>query len=379
MESHPKPLIYDLKTKGEDSTFDSKNILKAFINPLPNVRHGVRVLHQPDGSVIERTLPETVRSIPQFIIFDTFGQEAYQALMQLEDEYYLTACEKKILETKAAEIGAFIPDNASIFDLGCGSMEKTKILVDHLRKSGKRGIKVHGVDIDRPYLEIVLTGLMEDQRKNKAPNEDEFEFIGLYSTYEQALSFMKETKRPRILLVMGSTIGSMNRNEAVDFLLQFQENSMEADDCFCLGFDKRNDPAIIARAYQDTKGHLYSMCKHGLENLEKMLGDNSFSLESFKVLRGYNDIEGCNEIFYMSLVDQKITIPPPYSGSDKESVEVHLKQGELIDVITSFKYSQSELESVVGAAKFQLVGQWSDPKDMYWFCLLKPIQNSNQC
>lgn len=369
-----KPTIHDLKTGQEDSAFDSKNVLGGFITPSLNVREGVRDLYQPDGSTIERSLPERVRSIPQFIIFDTFGQKAYQALMQLENEYYLTACEKKILETKTAEIAEHIPDNASIFDLGCGSMEKTKILIDHLRKSGKREIKVYGVDIDRPYLETVLTGLIENQQKEKTIEDDEFEFIGLYSTYEQAMPFMKEMKGPRVLLVMGSTIGSMNRSEAVEFLLQFREHSMDLDDCFCLGFDKRNDPAVVARAYQDTEGHMYTMCIHGLENFKKMLGANSFSLDSFEVLRGYNDVEGCNEIFYMSLVDQILTIPPPYSGKDLESVDVHLKKGELIDVITSFKYSQKELEDVITAARFRLVGQWSDPKDMYWFCLLKPSQ-----
>lgn len=278
------------------------------------------------------------------------------------------------METKAAEIAEYIPDNASIFDLGCGSMEKTKILIDHLRKSGKRGIKVYGVDIDRPYLERVLTGLIERQQEDKTLEEDEFEFIGLYSTYEQAMPFMKETKGHRVLLVMGSTIGSMKRSEAVDFLLQFSEHSMDPDDCFFLGFDKRNDPAVVARAYQDSKGHMYAMCTHGLDNFKKMLGENSFSMDSFKVLRGYNDVEGCNEIFYMSLVDQTLTIPPPYSGKDQESVDVHLKEGELIDVITSFKYSQKELEEVVTAAKFKLAGQWSDPKDMYWFCVLKLSQ-----
>eukprot|EP00210_Caulerpa_lentillifera_P000639 g617.t1 len=369
--SGKKLVIHDLQESFEDSQFGNSQLLDGFINPKPSSRRKVRELFQPDGSTIKVELKEKQRSLPFMLLYNTVGQQTYQQIMQMEDEYYLTSCEKKILETKAAEIAAYIPDNASIFDLGCGSMEKTKILVDHLRNSGKTGINVYGVDIDRAYLKTVLTGLIEDQQKTKAPHKAEFEFIGLHATYEQSIPFIKKTPGPCILLCMGGTIGNMSRLKSVAFLRQFQEKAMRPGDCFFLGFDKRKDPRVIARAYQDSKGLFNARTMHGLKTLNKMFCKHAVELNNFDTVVGYDAVDGVNERFYRSLVKQTIKVPPPFSGSDDESVEVQLEKDELISIVNSFKYSQDEVNDLAAAANFTVTDQWSDPRDIYWFCLFK--------
>jgi len=157
-----KPVIHDLRQASEDSKYGDRHLLDGFINPKLTSRRRLRELVQPDGSVLTVESSDKPRALPYIILYDTLGQETYQQITQMEDEYYLSSCEKRILETKGAEIALHILDGASIFDRGCGSMERTKILVDHARKAGKKGIKVYGVGIDRTYLETVLTGLIED-------------------------------------------------------------------------------------------------------------------------------------------------------------------------------------------------------------------------
>lgn len=369
--NNEKPVIHDLRQGSEDSKYGDRHLLDGFINPKLTTRRRSRELVQPDGSVMTVELSEKPRALPYMILYDTIGQETYQQITQMEDEYYLSSCEKRILETKGAEIASHIPDGASIFDLGCGSMERTKILVDHARQIGKKGIKVYGVDIDRPYLEAVLTGLIQDQRKNKAPHEAEFEFFGLYATFEQSIPFIKKTTGPRVLLSMGGTIGDKDHLAAHAFLREFHEKSMSSGDSFFLGFDKRKDPKIIARAYQDSKGLFNMRTMRGLETLNAMFKQNSITNNNFDIVCGYDVVDGLNERFYRSLVDQTIKIPPPFSGMDDESVEVHLKQDELISIVTSYKYSQKEVEELAAAVNFTLEGQWSDPRDLYWFCVLK--------
>eukprot|EP00210_Caulerpa_lentillifera_P002174 g2088.t1 len=366
-----EPKIIDLISATEDSSFNNKTILKEFIQPGITTRPKIREIYQPDGSTVRRVLPEKLRHIPDFILFDTFGHEVHHVLRQQEDEYYLSACEKQILQTKSAELAAYIPDNSSIFDLGCGSMEKTKVLIDHLRRSGKKGIKVHGVDIDRPHLKNTMTTLLKEQQQKHQSGEDVFEFIGVHSTFEQSIPFIKKTPGPCILLFLGGTIGNMYRDEAKRFCAQFQEKAMKPGDCFFIGFDKRKEPAVIARAYQDSKGALRTFCTHGLEILDSMFGTGTRLSKNVSVLAGYNDIEGLNEIFYKSLVDQTIPVPPPYSGSDTETVKVELKKGELIDLIRSYKYSQDEIQDLAKAANLVVTDQWSDPKDMFWITMFK--------
>lgn len=146
---------------------------------------------------------------------------------------------------------------------------------------------------------------------------------------------------------------------------------MKPGDCFFMGFDKRKDPAVIARAYQDSKGALHTFCTHGLEILDSMFQTGSLLSKNMSVLAGYNDIEGLNEIFYKSLIDQTISVPPPFSGSDTQTVEVELKKGELIDLIRSYKYSQEEIEDLGRSANMVVTDQWSDPKNMFWITLFK--------
>lgn len=60
--------------------------------------------------------------LPTEILYDAKGLQLFEDITFLEDEYYLTACERAILQREAHSIGACIPDNASVIELGCSQV-----------------------------------------------------------------------------------------------------------------------------------------------------------------------------------------------------------------------------------------------------------------
>eukprot|EP00210_Caulerpa_lentillifera_P000634 g613.t1 len=366
-------LIHDVRETIE-CRLSSKKLLQLFLKPDIVTETKSRELHQPDGSVEIRHLPEKLRRLPRELLYDTTGLEVFEQMNQLEDEYYLAACEIALIREHIAEIAFQIPDNASIIDLGCGSMVKTKIIVDHLRKIGKRGIRVYGVDIDGPYLRSTLSDLLAQERAKKSLEENRIHYEGILGTYEQSIQFIKELNGPKVLLFLGFTIGNYDRAGATRFLNMFREEVLDTVDSFFVGFDKRNDPRVVARAYNDSAGLFQKRMRDGIDHLNKILGGNIFQHDNFAPLSGYNSIEGANERYYKSLRDQVICIPPPFSGHESEQQEVVLKEGEIIHLMDSFKYSQQEIHEVVSAAGLMVAHQWTDPRKMIRLCLLKKCQ-----
>ena len=72
-----------------------------------------------------------------------------------------------------------------------------------------------------------------------------------------------------------------------------------------------------------------------------------------------------------SLVDQTVVIPPPFSGEGDKSAEVYLKEDELIRIFQSVKRSAEDIAALSAAAGLTVEQIWTDPKEMFYFALLK--------
>ena len=353
------------------SNYDVLVLLDGFINPLPCSGDSVREMTLP-GDRVEKIHPELRRrSFPSSLVYDTRGLELFEELTKLEDEYYLTACERSLLRTHMDEIAVHIPDGAAIVELGCGSMTKTAIILDYLHNvAKKKNLRFYGLDIDDTYLRQSLENLRSVVEKEDRDAEYTISYAGIHGTFEELVSFLPNIPGPRYFLWLGSTIGNMTRHEAAD-LLRLYGNAMEPADGFFLAADKRNDSKVIVAAYNDSQGRVAAFTMNILVCLNRLLEQNVFDVTKFETWSGYDIAAGQNEVHIKSLVDQTVVIPAPYSGGVEKNAEVHLKKDELILFFVSVKYSREDLKTLTAAAGLTVEQNWTDPKEMFYFTLLK--------
>ncbi|KAJ9057604.1 hypothetical protein DSO57_1021017 [Entomophthora muscae] len=68
------------------------------------------------------------KTLPTELLYDEAGLQQYGRIMEL-DEYYLVDAEISILRDKMDEIMEYIPDGATLIELGAGSLSKTKLIL----------------------------------------------------------------------------------------------------------------------------------------------------------------------------------------------------------------------------------------------------------
>src|SRR5215468_5308234 len=79
-------------------------------------------------------LTATPKSLPPKWFYDERGSELFDKITRL-DEYYPTRAEREVLAVRASEIAA-ATGAATLVELGSGSADKTRLLLDALSASG---------------------------------------------------------------------------------------------------------------------------------------------------------------------------------------------------------------------------------------------------
>jgi uncharacterized SAM-dependent methyltransferase len=148
----------------------------------------------------------------------------------------------------------------------------------------------------------------------------------------------------------------MTRLEAAEFLKSVQQIAMNPQDLFICGIDRRNDPAKIGLAYDDSEGLTKAFIMNGLRHANAILGKSVFDLRRFEYVSVVNEREGRHEAYYKSLEDQEL---------DVQGTKVSLKKDEWINVEYSYKYSAEEVDALVAAIGLRNSGKWTDSQNLY--------------
>ena len=197
-------------------------------------------------------------------------------------------------------------------------MRKTSYLLEPIEKSGKR-ITYYAIDLE----ETSLVSALEDM-SSSFPS---INFVGLLGTYEEGLDYLssqpRKSKAPRCALWLGSSIGNMTRPQATTFFDYVSAKLMDVGDFFLVGIDGRNDPAVVARAYDDSDGLSREFILNGLDHVNEVFGSKLIDRTQFSYLTIYNEVLGRHEAYYESLCDQVIST---------ESDSINIKKDELINI-----------------------------------------------
>ena len=211
-------------------------------------------------------LTQTPKSLPPKWFYDSVGSDLFDQITRLP-EYYPTRAEAQILRARSAEIAAASGAD-TLVELGSGTSEKTRMLLDALRDSGslRRFIPF---DVDAGVLSAAGSAI-----EREYPG---IEIDAVCGDFEEHLGKIPRVGR-RLVVFLGSTIGNLTPGPRADFLSALSD-TLQPGDSLLLGTDLVKDAGRLVRAYDDSAG------RHGAVQPQRARGGQSGTRRRFRSRR----------------------------------------------------------------------------------------------
>jgi dimethylhistidine N-methyltransferase len=294
-------------------------------------------------------LSSTPKRLNSKYFYDASGDKLFQDLMNCP-EYYPTNCELEIFSEKTAELAKVIIANGDQFDLielGAGDAIKSSYLLRYLMDQ-KTDFTYRPIDISDnviSYLNITLPVTLPGLKLSGLNGE-------YFNMLKQAASV---SDRRKVILFLGSNIGNMPVNEALDFCKELR-NHLNEGDMVLMGFDLKKNPATILAAYNDKGGITKRFNLNLLERINRELNAD-FDLSNFEHYPTYDPETGACKSYLVSIKDQEVAI----GGKEK----IQFLKDEYIYMEISQKFSIAQSEQMASKAGFRPVSCFFDSKK--WF------------
>lgn len=304
---------------------------------------------------VEAGLSNPNKNLPCRFFYDDLGSKIFEEICELE-EYYLTRVERSILLDHAVEIAERFEEDVALVELGSGSAEKTRLLIEALLDR-QRSLDYIPIDISR--------GALEQSGKALLLEHPRLNIRAILGEYEIALSTLQESATtPRLILWLGSSVGNFHKPEAAAFLRRV-EAEMRPGDRMLIGIDLRKDRQRLERAYDDSLGVTARFNKNLLVRINRELGGD-FALDQFSFRARYRQDSGSVESSLVSLCDQEVAI-------ERLGRTFVFAKDEGIHTENSYKYSLEEIDDLAREANMTCETRWLDEDALYSINLFGPL------
>lgn len=293
-------------------------------------------------------LTATPKSLPPKWFYDERGSVLFEQITRLP-EYYPTRAEREILVARAAEVAARTGAR-TLVELGSGSGEKTRLLIEALR--------AHGTLETYVPMDVSPSALLESGRLLVR------DYPGLVAQavmadFEHQLGVLPVGAR-RLTAFLGGTIGNLEPPARAKFLADLRA-STAAGDWLLLGTDLVKDPAVLVPAYDDAQGVTARFNQNVLQVVNRELAAN-FDLGAFAHVARWDPEEEWIEMRLRSTRDQRVTV----AGLD---LVVPFAAGEEMRTEVSAKFRPDGIAAELAAAGFAVREQWTDGADRFLLTL----------
>ncbi|MFI9833104.1 L-histidine N(alpha)-methyltransferase [Streptomyces sp. NPDC051913] len=286
-------------------------------------------------------LTRTPKTLPPKWFYDAHGSELFDRITELP-EYYPTRAEREILVARAAEIAA-ATEARTLVELGSGSSEKTRYLIDALT-----GLHTYvPVDVSESALAQAGQALVAER-----PSLSVHALIADF-TAELALP---ETPGPRLVAFLGGTIGNLLPAERKVFLASVRA-LLSPGDALLLGTDLVKDEKVLVRAYDDAAGVTAAFNKNVLTVVDREL-DADFDPAAFDHVALWDAQNEWIEMRLRSRAAQSVKIPAL-------DLAVDFAAGEELHTEISAKFRREGVRSELAAAGLELSHWWTDDEGRF--------------
>ncbi|HSP20293.1 MAG TPA: L-histidine N(alpha)-methyltransferase [Myxococcaceae bacterium] len=312
---------------------------------------GPRDLRRALEHDVRRGLSHRPRELPPKYFYDAHGSRLFDAITRLP-EYYPTRREREILSARAPEIAART-SAATLLELGSGTSDKTRLLLDALSAGGtlRRFVPF---DVDAVTL-----------RSSTLRIAAEYPALTVHAVvgdFERHVPLLPRGGR-RLIAFLGGTIGNLAPGARNRFLADIAAQ-LGPGDAFLLGTDLVKDIPRLEAAYNDAQGVTAEFNRNVLSVLNTELGAN-FDLEGFEHLARYDPRQGWIEMLLRSTAAQTVTL------TDLD-LRVEFGAGELLRTEISAKFTPQKIDREVQAAGMRTEARWTDRAGDFAVTLVVP-------
>jgi dimethylhistidine N-methyltransferase/glutamate--cysteine ligase len=288
----------------------------------------------------------TQKELSPKYFYDARGSRLFEEITGLE-EYYPTRTERAMLEALMPGVVADLRP-VSLLELGAGSAEKSRIILDAMRAAGTLATYVP-VDVSAEFLVQTARRLrMEYPGVRVSP---------MVADISGSLNF-PIFPRPALFAFLGSTIGNFEDGPAIALLKRIAA-AMQPGDRFLMGADLVKDRAVLEAAYNDQRQVTAQFNLNVLRVLNRELGAN-FDEAGFRHEAFFNPIQSRIEMHLISRARQAVDIP----GLG----EVLFREGESIRTEISRKFTRPMLEEMFSEAGLAI--DWWETDARGWYALM---------
>ncbi len=315
----------------------------------PSRAPSTAVIDLTTGDVVPESLADSVRrtlaATPQRWLspkwfYDDLGSALFDAITRLP-EYYPTARERSILVERAAEIversGA-----DTLIELGSGTSEKTRILLDAFTAEGTLR-RFCPLDVSGTTLAAAAAAI-EDAHP-------EVEVHPVVGDFLHDLHRIPSGGR-RLVVFLGSTLGNLTPLEQTRFLSRVA-GILAPGDGLLLGTDLVKGADRLLAAYDDPVGVTAAFNRNILAVINREL-DADFDLRRWTHEARWDPDRERIEMHLVADRAQRVQIP----GAD---LAVDFEPGESIQTEISAKFRLDTLPALMEGAGLRLDRSWTDP------------------
>ena len=318
----------------------------------------VSVLLDPDWAAgglvddVRRGLTRQPRVLPPKWLYDDLGSELFDRITKLQ-VYYPFLAERSILEAHAADIAA-ASGATSLIELGSGTSEKTRLLLDAFTAAGQL-TRFAAVDVSE--------GTLRQAAETIAARYPGLEVQAVVGDFTLHLAHLPAGGR-RLIAFLGGTIGNLYFEERAAFLGAVAD-VLEPGDALLLGTDLVKSADRLIAAYDDPTGVTAEFVLNALRVLNREL-DADFDLDAFSYVPFWDPTMERMDLRVRSETPQRVTIP----GA---GVVLDLAPGEEIRVEISTKFRVSKIAAELESVGLTVARIWTDdPADFALTLAVKP-------
>jgi len=299
----------------------------------------------------DRGLRADPKDIPPKWFYDHRGSQLFDEITRLP-EYYPTRCERAILAARASEI-AQVTGADTLVELGSGTSDKTRLLLDALRAAGT---------INRFVPFDVSEQTLRDAADAIGREYPGVEVHAVVGDFEHHLARIPGGGR-RVVAFLGGTIGNLESPARGEFLEEIA-GGLAAGDHLLLGVDLVKDIDRLEAAYDDSRGVTAAFNKNVLAVMNREL-DADFDEARFVHVAVFEKDVSQIEMRLRAIESHTVHVRAL-------ALDVPFVAGEEMRTEVSAKFTKEQVVAELRDAGLRLARWWTDPDGDFALLLARP-------
>ncbi|KAK1976975.1 histidine-specific methyltransferase [Colletotrichum cereale] len=298
----------------------------------------------PDGDASGRTPP----TMPDELLYDDKGLAIWADII-FTPQFYQTRDEIVLFQRHSEELARdYIPDDATMIDLGAGDMRKVNYLLEELASQGRKATYL-ALDISKRSLTTNLEALAPRHTGGSV------RMAGLWGDFAAGLAFAETvTATPRVFLSLGSVLFNDPWKKAVAALRDWAA-LMRPADLILAGMDGHDvSSPKVWDAYHAHPDLFARFFHNGLAHANTLLGGEVFRPDDWDICAEVDAAEKRHRFYLQARRDVDVDV-----DVDGAAVKTTLRRGLEVDWFDAHKRSEADVRGMCREAGLEVVKSWA--------------------